>query len=52
MWTVKMVNRIVKKEKAMRRRDFERGEHIVFSKSDIRITNISSFVNQRKTMKG
>ena len=44
-----MVNRIVKKEKAMRRRDFERRKHIVFSKSDIRITKISSFVKQRKT---
>jgi len=41
---VKMVNRIVKKEKAIKRKDFERGKHIVFSKSNIRIAKTSSVV--------
>ena len=44
IWTVKMVNRIVKKEKDTRRRNFERRGHIVFSINDIRITETSSFV--------
>jgi hypothetical protein len=39
-----MANRIVKKEKAIKRKDFERGKHIVFSKNGLRITETSSFV--------
>jgi hypothetical protein len=39
-----MVNRIVKKERDIRNRDFERGEHMVFSKSGVRITETSPFV--------
>jgi hypothetical protein len=39
-----MVSRIVKKETDIRRRDFEHGEHMVFSKSLIRITETSPFV--------
>ena len=45
---MKMVNRIVKKEKTIKRKDFERGKYIVSSENDIKITKTSSFVKPER----